>query len=134
MRSAASRPAAPPPAGRRPVATTVPVRRAGARPAGLPRDAAVSCGAGVFVGTVAAATAYWLYIDAGGPTRAGVAVIPSSLLIVAVAYAILARRHRRRLGDWLGLGYTGAVVVVTALLMLWEILRGFYAELSFAAW
>jgi drug/metabolite transporter (DMT)-like permease len=109
------------------------VRRVDLRKSGLPRDVGLACGAGAVVGTVAAATAYWLYLHDGGPTSAGIAVVPASLLIVAIAYALLARR-RRRLGDWLGLGYTVAVVGVTGLLMLWEIVRGFYAQLSFAAW
>ena len=94
---------------------------------------ALACGGGVAVGAIAAVTAYVSYVHAGGPTAAGVGIIPASLAIVAVAYAILARR-RRRASDWLGLGYTVAVVLATGLLMLWEVLSGFYAELSFAAW
>src|SRR5262245_35743319 len=119
MRSAASRPSPPPPPGQR-VPTIRPVRRASVIAQGLPRDVALACGAGTVVGTAAAATAYWLYLHAGGPTGAGVAVIPASLLVVAAAYALLAHKHRR-VGDWLGLGYTVAVVGVTGLLMLWEI-------------
>ena len=94
---------------------------------------ALAGGGGVIVGAGAAITAFWSYLHAGGPTGTGVAVIPASLLLVAVTYAILARR-RRRASDWLGLGYTAAVVLATGLLMLWEVLRGFYAEISFAAW
>jgi hypothetical protein len=77
----------------------------------------------------AAATAYWSYLRAGGPTRLSVAVIPASLLVVAAVYAILARR-RRRASDWLGLGYTAAVVGVTGLLMFWEVVHGFYAQVA----
>lgn len=100
---------------------------------GLPLDVALACGGGVAVGAIAAITAYASYVHAGGPTGAGVGIIPASLLIVAVAYGILARR-RRRASDWLGLGYTVAVVLATALLMVWEVVSGFYAEISFAAW
>jgi hypothetical protein len=134
MRSAVS-PTPPPSAAERRASppSRRPPPRAGARRAALPRELRLACLGGVLLGTAAAVTAFWSYLSAGGPTVAGVAVIPGSLLVVAVAYAVLARRGRRT-SDWLGLGYTAAVVVVTALLMVWEVLRGFYAELSFAAW
>ena len=133
MRSAPSRAPTPTAAGRRPWPRTRPTPRLGARLFGLPRDVWLAGCGGVLLGSVAAATAYWMYLHVGGPTGAGIAVIPVSLVVVAVAYGLLARRHRRA-SDWLGLGYTAAVVVVTGMLMLWEVLRGFYAELSFAAW
>jgi hypothetical protein len=92
---------------------------------------ALACAGGVVVGAVAATMAYVSYFHAGGP--AGASIFPASLLIVAVAYAMLVRR-RRRASDWLGLGYTVAVLLASGLLMAWELLSGFYAALTFAAW
>jgi hypothetical protein len=98
---------------------------------GVPRHVALAGASGASLGAVAAVIAYVSYFHAGGP--AGAAVIPVSALIVAIGYGLLVRRHRRA-SDWLGLGYTVAFLLASGLLMAWEVLSGFYAELTFAAW
>jgi hypothetical protein len=100
----------------------------------IKRDIAVACAAGLGVGAFAAVVAYWSWVTAGGPTFLGVAVIPGSLIVVAVAYVLLARRRRARESDWVALGYTVAVVGAVALLALEEALRGIYQELNTAVW
>ena len=55
-------------------------------------------------------------------------------MIVGVLYLALARARRARASDWLALGYTAAVVLATALLMLWEAARELYAEMNVAVW
>jgi drug/metabolite transporter (DMT)-like permease len=101
---------------------------------GFPRDLKVAGAVGLGVGAFAAGTAYYFYATAGGPTLPGVAVIPLSLLVVAVAYVVLVRRRMPRASDWLALGYTAAVVLASTLLMLWEAARELYAEMNVAVW
>lgn len=98
------------------------------------RDVAVACAAGLGVGAFAAVVAYWSWITAGGPTFVGVAVIPGSLIVIAVVHVLLARRRRARQSDWVALGYTAAVVGAVALLALEEALHGIYQELNATVW
>ena len=100
----------------------------------IKRDVAVACAAGLGVGAFAAVVAYWSWITAGGPTFVGVAVIPGSLIVVAIVHVLLARRRRARESDWVALGYTAAVVGAVALLALEEALRGIYQELNTTVW
>jgi Zn-dependent protease with chaperone function len=100
----------------------------------IKRDVAVACAGGLGVGAVAAVVAYWSWVTAGGPTFVGVAVIPGSLIIVAVVHVLLARRRRARESDWVALGYTAAVVGAVALLALEKALRGIYQELNTTVW
>jgi hypothetical protein len=100
----------------------------------IKRDVAVACAAGLGVGAFAAVVAYWSWITAGGPTFVGVAVIPGSLIVVAVVHVLLARRRRARESDWVALGYTAAVVGAVALLALEEALHGIYQELHATVW
>jgi len=100
----------------------------------IKRDVAVACAAGLGVGAFAAVVAYWSWITAGGPTFIGVAVIPGSLIVVAVVHVLLARRRRARESDWVALGYTAAVVGAVALLALEEALHGIYQELNATVW
>jgi hypothetical protein len=98
------------------------------------RDVALASAAGLGVGTVAAVVAYFSWMEAGGPTLLGVAVIPLSLIVVAVTHVLLARRRRARESDWVALGYTAAIVVAVALLAVEQALRGIYQELNVAVW
>jgi len=100
----------------------------------IKRDVAVACAAGLGVGAFAAVVAYWSWITAGGPTFIGVAVIPGSLIVVAVVHVLLARRRRARESDWVALGYTAAVVGAVAVLAVEEALRGIYQELNTTVW
>jgi hypothetical protein len=101
--------------------------------AGMPRDVRLACGAGVGVGAVAAATAYVSWA-CWGPTPFGVAAIPLSLLVVGALYVLLVRRRKPRASNWLALGYTGAILLVTVVLVAEEALRGLYQELYVTAW
>ena len=98
------------------------------------REVAVACAVGLGVGGFAAVVAYWSWVTAGGPTFLGVAVIPGSLVVVAVAHVLLARRRRARESDWVALGYTAAVVGAVALLAVEEALRGIYQGLQTTVW
>jgi len=98
------------------------------------RDVLLASVTGLGVGTLAAVVAYLSWIDAGGPTLLGVAVIPISLIVVAVVHVLLARRRRARESDWVALGYTAAIVVAVALLAVEQALRGIYEELNAAVW
>jgi ABC-type nickel/cobalt efflux system permease component RcnA len=82
----------------------------------LPRDVAIACATGMGLGGLGLGTALAL------------------LVIVGVLYLVLARARRARASDWLALGYTAAVVLATALLMLWEVARELYAEMNVAVW
>ncbi len=106
---------------------------AGTRPT-VKRDVALACAGGLGVGGLAAVVAYFSWVGANGPTVAGVAVIPLSLIVVGVVRVLLARRRRGRASDWVALGYTAAVVVAVALLALEEALRGLYQELNATVW
>jgi hypothetical protein len=98
------------------------------------RDVMLASATGLGVGALAAVVAYLSWIDAGGPTLLGVAVIPISLIVVAVVHVLLARRRRARESDWVALGYTAAIVVAVALLAVEQALRGIYEELNAAVW
>ena len=111
-----------------------PVMRARMDLGGFPRDLKVAGAVGLGVGAFAAGTAYYFYATAGGPTLPGVAVIPLSLLVVAVAYVVLVRRRMPRASDWLALGYTAAILLSIVLLTIDEALREVWAELNLTVW
>ena|SRR5438552_3111903 len=100
----------------------------------LPRDLTIACAVGLGVGAFAAATAYYFYATAGGPTVPGVAVIPLSFFIVAISYAVLARRRKVRASDWLALGYTAAILLSIVLLTIEEALHELWAGLNLTVW
>ena len=100
----------------------------------LPRDVAIACATGMGLGGLGLGTALALHARADEPTWIVVSLLPLSLVIVGVLYLVLARARRARASDWLALGYTVAVVLATALLMLWEVARELYAEMNVAVW
>ena len=100
----------------------------------VPRDLAAACVAGLGVGAFAAGTAYYFYATAGGPTLPGVAVIPLSLVIVAISYVVLARLRKVRASDWLALGYTAAILLSIALLTIDEALHEVWAAINLTVW
>ena len=100
----------------------------------LPRDVAIACATGIGLGGVGLGTAFALHARADEPTWIVVSLLALSLVIVGVLYLVLARARRARASDWLALGYTAAVVLATALLMLWEAARELYAEMNVAVW
>jgi hypothetical protein len=97
------------------------------------REVEIAGAAGLGVGAVAAGVAYACWLQARGPTLAGVAAILVSVVVVVGARFDLARRRRVRASDWLALGYTAAIVVAVALLAIDEALRGIFDELNGAA-
>ena len=99
-----------------------------------PRDVAIACATGIGLGGLGLGTAFALHARADEPTWIVVSLLPLSFVIVAVLYLVLARARRVRASDWLALGYTAAVVLATALLMLWEAARELYAEMNVAVW
>src|SRR5882724_11474437 len=104
--------------------------RAGIELPGLPRDLTVACTVGLGVGAFAAGTAYYFYATTGGPTLPGVAVIPLSLLVVAISYVVLMRHRKERASDWLALGYTAAILLSIALRTIDEALHEVWAEIN----
>jgi hypothetical protein len=94
------------------------------------RDVAAAGATGLSVGTIAAGVAYGTYVAAGGPTLAGAAIIPISVLVVAVLRVLLARRRQARASDWVVLGYAGGIVLATVLLTVAEVLQAVYDDLS----
>jgi len=100
----------------------------------LPRDVAIACATGMGLGGLGLGTALALHARPDEPTWIVVSLLPLSLVIVGVLYLVLARARRARASDWLALGYTAAVVLATALLMLWEAARELYAEMNVAVW
>ncbi len=100
----------------------------------LPRDVALACATGVGLGGFGLGAAFALHARADGPTWLAVSLLPLSVLLVAGLYFFLARHRHGRASDWLALGYTGAVVVATALLILWEAARSLYAEMNVGVW
>lgn len=92
------------------------------------RPAATAGAAGLSVGVIAAGVAYAAYVTSGGPTLAGAAIIPLSVLVVAVLRVLLARRRQARASDWVVLGYAGGIVLATVLLTVAEALEAIYAD------
>ena len=97
------------------------------------RDVAAAGATGLSVGTIAAGVAYGAYVTAGGPTLAGAAIIPISVLVVAVLRVLLARRRQARASDWVVLGYAGGIVLATVLLTVAEVLQAVYDDFGGAA-
>jgi hypothetical protein len=101
---------------------------------GRAREVQLACAAGLGVGAVAAGVAYACWLEARGPTMAGVTAILVSIAVVVGARFTLARRRRVRASDWLALGYTAAIVAAVALLAIDEALRGIFDELNATVW
>jgi len=100
----------------------------------VPRDVAIACATGIGLGGLGLGTAVALHARPEEPTWIVVSLLPLSLVIVGVLYLVLAGARRARASDWLALGYTAAVVLATALLMVWEAARELYAEMNVAVW
>jgi len=112
----------------------MPPRQARTGVRAMPRDVRLAGFAGLGVGALAAATAYFSYVRWGGPTLAGVTAIPLSMLVIGTLYVQLVRRRMPRASNWLALGYTAAILFVTVLLAVEETVRGIYQELYVGSW
>ena len=99
-----------------------------------PRELTIAAAVGLGVGAFATAVAYGLYQRAHGPTWAGVAIIPLSVLVMVALHVGLTRRRHARASDWLVLGYTAAMILSTVLFTVQQALHDFYTEFTGAAW